>query len=88
MIDTKVLAASTLQLLQADPSRYRCFGVFWYLIKAVLKKYYTQDNLFLLGDYVDIEISSQPQWLILADDHHLRQQASLFGFFARGERSA
>jgi hypothetical protein len=59
MIDTNVLAANTLQLLQADPSRYRNFGVYWYLIKAVLKKYYTQDNLFLLGDYVDKTVTDR-----------------------------
>lgn len=53
MIDPKKLAASTLQLLQDDPRRYRNYGVYWYLIKAILKHYYTQDNLYLLGDYRD-----------------------------------
>jgi hypothetical protein len=53
MIDPKQLAASTLQLLQADPRNYRNFGVYWFLIKALLKHYYTKDNLYLLGDYVD-----------------------------------
>lgn len=59
MIDPKQLAASTLQLLQADPSRYRNFCVYWYLIKALLKRYYTQDNLFLLGDYVDKTVTDR-----------------------------
>ncbi len=53
MIDPKTMAASTLQLLQADPANYKNFGVYWYLIKAMLKKYYTVDNLYLLGNYVD-----------------------------------
>lgn len=53
MIDPKTFAASTLQLLQEDPRRYRHFGVHWYLVKAVLKKFYTRDNLHLLGDYMD-----------------------------------
>lgn len=53
MIDPKTFAASTLQLLQQDPRRYRCFGAHWYLVKAVLKKFYTRDNLHLLGDHVD-----------------------------------
>jgi len=53
MIDPKQLAASMLQLLQADPRRYKLFGVYWYFIKALMKRYYTQDNLYLLGDYVD-----------------------------------
>ena len=53
MIDPKTFAASTLELLQQDPRRYRSFGAYWYLVKAVLKKYYTRDNLHLLGDHVD-----------------------------------
>lgn len=53
MIDPKQLAASTLHLLQTDPRNYRNFGVYWFLIKEVLKRYYTRDNLYLLGDYRD-----------------------------------
>lgn len=53
MIDPQTFAASTLQLLQDDPRRYRLFGVYWYLVKAVLKKFYTRDNLHLLGDHMD-----------------------------------
>lgn len=53
MIDTKTFAASTLALLQEDPRRYRAFGVYWYFVKAVLKRFYTRDNLHLLGDYMD-----------------------------------
>lgn len=53
MIDPKTLAASTLQLLQADPSKYRLYGMYWYLIKALMKRFYTVENLYLLGDYED-----------------------------------
>lgn len=53
MMDPKTFAASTLQLLQEDPRRYRYFGAYWYLVKAVLKRFYTRDNLHLLGDYMD-----------------------------------
>lgn len=53
MIDPKTFAASTLQLLQDDPRRYRLFGAYWYLVKQVLKRFYTRDNLHLLGDHVD-----------------------------------
>jgi len=59
MIDPKQLAASTLQLLQDDPRRYRNYGVYWYLVKALLKHYYTRDNLFLLGDYVDPTVTAR-----------------------------
>lgn len=61
MIDPKQLAESTLQLLQTDPRNYRCFGVYWYLIKALMKRYYTRDNLFLLGDYVDPTVTARMQ---------------------------
>lgn len=53
MIDPKTFAASTLQLLQQDPRRYKNFGVYWYLVKAVLKHFYTRENLHLLGDFQD-----------------------------------
>lgn len=56
MIDPKTFAASTLELLQQDPRRYRNFGAHWYLVKAVLKKFYTRDNLHLLGDHVDADV--------------------------------
>ena len=59
MIDPKTFAASTLQLLQQDPRRYRLFGVHWYLVKAVLKQFYTRDNLHLLGDYVDTAVTDR-----------------------------
>jgi hypothetical protein len=53
MIDPKTFAASTLALLQDDPRRYINFGAYWYLVKAVMKRFYTRDNLHLLGDYMD-----------------------------------
>jgi len=56
MIDPKTFAASTLQLLQEDPRRYRNYGVYWYLVKEVLKRFYTRDNLYLLGDYRDLTV--------------------------------
>lgn len=59
MIDPKTFAASTLQLLQEDPRRYRLFGAYWYLVKAVLKKFYTRDNLSLLGDHIDAAVAER-----------------------------
>lgn len=59
MIDPKTFAASTLHLLQQDPRRYRLFGVYWYLVKRVLLKFYTRDNLHLLGDYVDADVTAR-----------------------------
>ena len=43
------LARSILELLQADPARYVSFGPYWPLVKVLLKKFYDQRNLSLLG---------------------------------------
>lgn len=58
-MDPKQFATSTLQLLQADPTKYRLFGMYWFLVKEVLKRFYTKDNLFLLGDYVDKTVTDR-----------------------------
>lgn len=44
---------NVLGTLQADPARYRNFGIYWWPVKALLKRYYSRDNLYLLGDYED-----------------------------------
>lgn len=56
MIDPKQFAESTLQLLQVDPRNYRNFGVYWYFVKAILKLYYDQNNLYMLGNYRDPDV--------------------------------
>ena len=53
MIDPKKFADNTLFLLQQDPRRYLNFGVYWYFVKALLKRYHGRDNLSLLGEYMD-----------------------------------
>jgi len=55
-MDVKQFSASCLQLLQDDPRRYRNFGVYWYLVKEVMKRHYTRDNLYLLGEYRDPDV--------------------------------
>lgn len=69
MIDPQKFATSTLQLLQQDPRRYLNFGVYWFIVKAVLKKMgYTRENLHLLGDYMDPEaIARMPAHASLAE---------------------
>lgn len=57
-VHAPTLAASVLQLLQTDPARYRSFGPYWPLVKALLLKHYTRDNLFLLGPTVDADAAS------------------------------
>lgn len=53
MIEPQKLAFNILGILQKNPAEYRNFGAYWFFIKDFLKKFYTQDNLYLLGDYVD-----------------------------------
>jgi hypothetical protein len=68
MIDPKQLAANTLQLLQTEPRNYRLFGMYWYFIKALLKRYYTKHNLYLLGSYVDDTVTARmPEGMSLED---------------------
>lgn len=47
------LVANILRILQADPRNYRNFGVFWWPVKALMREYYSADDLYLLGSYVD-----------------------------------
>lgn len=62
MVDPKTFADSTLQLLQQDPRRYRNFGVYWYFVKTLMKRYYTKENLYLLGEYMDADtIARMPE---------------------------
>jgi hypothetical protein len=69
--DPKALAHATLQILQADPSKYRTFGPYWPLMKELLKRYYSQENLFLLGPHVDHEAASHmPPHATLAEALH------------------
>ena len=50
---------NVLKSLQESPVRYRNWGVYWYLVKFVLKRYYSKDNLFLLGDYIDNTVNQR-----------------------------
>ena len=59
MIDPKTFAESTLLLLQSDPRNYRNFAEYWFFVKALMKRYYTRDNHFILGDYVDQSVADR-----------------------------
>jgi hypothetical protein len=41
-------------LLVQDPQAYRNFGAYWFFIKEFLKKFYDQDQVPILGSYVDL----------------------------------
>ena len=45
---------NVVQQLQAEPRRYKLFGVYWWAIKALLRGAgYDKDQLYMLGDYRD-----------------------------------
>lgn len=58
-IDPRAALRNVLQHLQAEPQRYRLFGVWWWPVKALLKGVgYGPEQLYLLGDYVDPETAA------------------------------
>jgi len=59
MIDPKTFAESSLQLLQQNPRRYLNYGVYWYFVKALMKRYYSRDNLAMLGEYMDPDVMAR-----------------------------
>lgn len=58
-VNPALMARNVLLLLQTDPRLYRNFGVYWWLVKHLLKQHYTRDNLYLLGDYIDREAAAR-----------------------------
>lgn len=52
-IDIENAMRNVLQMLQTEPARYKNFGIYWWPIKALLRRYYNRDNLYLLGSYED-----------------------------------
>ena len=57
--DMQALLRGILQSLQEEPQRYRLFGVWWWAVKALLKRAgYGPDQLYMLGSYQDIETAS------------------------------
>jgi hypothetical protein len=74
-----------LQILQTKPERYREFGVYWWFIKDLLKEYYTQDNLYLLGNFTDPDINerlpdvSEEELIQLAIQEHQQNAAYNLG---------
>lgn len=57
VIDRKQLAESVYTLLLQSPERYRNFAEYWYMIKGLLREFYDQNRLYLLGEYVDPSIT-------------------------------
>ncbi len=53
----KSVCRNILDTLQTDPRQYRLFGIFWWPVKAILRRYYTTDNLYMLGEYEDANVA-------------------------------
>lgn len=53
-MDVPTALRNVLQQLQEEPQRYRLFGVWWWPVKALLKRAgYGPDQLYMLGSYQD-----------------------------------
>lgn len=52
MMNVNAALRNVVVMLQADPRNYKKFGVYWWPMKAILKRRYTKDHLFMLGDYM------------------------------------
>ena len=77
MIQPETFAENTLRLLQQDPRRYLNFGVFWFFVKALLKRYYTRDNLHILGEYMDPEcMARMPEFATIQEAMQANAQKS------------
>lgn len=55
-VSAKEYAANVRKLLDEDLKRYRNFGVYWFFIKALLKKFYDRNQMPILGPYIDREV--------------------------------
>lgn len=58
-VDPKTFAASTRALLDEDWRRYRNFGVYWFFVKALLKRFYDVHEMPRLGDYDDPSVNAR-----------------------------
>ena len=53
-MDIQGALRNVLQQIQAEPKRYKLFGVYWWPMKALLRRAgYGQAQLYMLGTYQD-----------------------------------
>ncbi|HEY0203323.1 MAG TPA: hypothetical protein VGC15_04140 [Acetobacteraceae bacterium] len=58
-MDVDAAFRNTVQQLQQEPQRYRLFGVYWWIVKKLLKAAgYDREQLYMLGDYEDPETAA------------------------------
>lgn len=55
-VDVSAALRNIVQMLQADPARYKTFGIYWWPVKALLRGAgYGPEQLYMLGRYQDPE---------------------------------
>ena len=58
-IDAPAALRNVLQQLQTDPLRYKLFGIWWWPVKALLRRAgYGPDQCYLLGSYQDSDTAA------------------------------
>jgi len=71
-IDHTAALRNVLQQLQAEPKRYKLFGIYWWPVKALLKRAgYGPDQLYMLGSYQDADTAAMVPKLGLQDTMEL-----------------
>lgn len=61
-------AANARALILENPRNYLAFGVYWFLVKALLRKVYPQAEIPMLSDYVDESVVERmPKGLTLTE---------------------
>jgi hypothetical protein len=58
LIDVRLTLQNILQQLQEEPQRYRLFGIWWWPVKALLRRFYGPENLYMLGAYQDADTAA------------------------------
>ena len=59
-IDPKTFAESVRKLLTEDVRNYKNFGMWWFFVKALLRRYFDRHNLyFLAGTYEDPSVNER-----------------------------
>ena len=65
-IDIPKLSQAIIHMLQTDRLKYKRFGIYWWPIKAMLKRAgYTRAQLSMLGDFEDPETAAMVPELTL-----------------------
>lgn len=68
MTDPAQAFRNIVQQLQVDPGRYKLFGIYWWPVKALLKRAgYGPDQLYMLGSYQDPETAALVPAMTLAE---------------------